>query len=710
MTLSEEAGLNNQTQDSLNQPEVAPVRDIEKWKRLEKELRRSETKYRTLYNSTSDAVMLLDDRGFFDCNDATIRIFGCKDKAEFCTKHPADLSPPEQPCGTNSLTLANQRIAVAMKKGSNRFEWVHKRLDTGKTFPAEVLLNAMELSGRRVLQAVVRDITKRRRVEKKLVRAQETAMRETTKLRSMIEGMDEGVAVAGADDVITDVNDWFLDKVGLKRWDIVDKSLWDLLPHAKAAARIRGVLDRFRNGRDRKTHVVHRELLGMDVSLRVQPVFRNGRYHGVILNVIDVTDLVEARKAAEAANHAKSSFLANMSHEIRTPMTAILGFTDILLNEIKEPAALEAAEIVKRNGQHLLELINDILDLSKIEAGKMEFERICWWPRQVVTEVVSLLHVRAHAKGLALVDEYEGPLPETIVTDPTRLQQILINVVGNAIKFTETGGVRIVVSLADGGGDEPKLRFDVIDTGIGIPKEQIDNVFEAFSQGDGSATRQYGGTGLGLAISRQLARKLGGDVTAASEPGKGSTFTVTVATGPLRGVPFVEYAMEAVPGSEEPNARAAKDEGKLECRVLLAEDIPDNQRLIAAVLREAGAEVAIAQDGQEALEKALATQPGRGRRYSDPEEPFDVILMDMQMPALDGYEATRRLREQGYAGPIIALTAHAMRGDRRKCLDAGCDDYLTKPIRPEKLVATVAGWASRLEEDDRVDSLQGDEP
>ncbi|MFH1265981.1 MAG: ATP-binding protein, partial [Planctomycetota bacterium] len=430
----------------------------------------------------------------------------------------------------------------------------------------------------------------------------------------------------------------------------------------------------------------------------------------VILDSEAERKLHEAKSRAEAATHAKSSFLANMSHEIRTPMTAILGFTDILLDKLEEPEALEAAEIVKRNGQHLLELINDILDISKIEAGKMEFEKIRWSPRQVVAEVVSLLHVRADARGLALVDEYEGPLPETIVTDPTRLQQILINVVGNAIKFTETGGVRIVMSLADGDGGEPKLRFDVIDTGIGIPKEQIDEVFEAFSQADGSVTRQYGGTGLGLAISRQLARKLGGDVTAASEPGKGSTFTVTVATGPLREVPLVEYATEAALGSEEPNARAAKDERELRCRVLLAEDIPDNQRLIAAVLREAGAEVAIAQDGQRAVEKALAAQPGRGRIYSDPAEPFDVILMDMQMPILDGYEATRRLREQGYAGPIIALTAHAMRGDRRKCLDAGCDDYLTKPIRPEKLVATVARWASRLEEDHRVDSAQGGKP
>ena len=409
-------------------------------------------------------------------------------------------------------------------------------------------------------------------------------------------------------------------------------------------------------------------------------------------------ELCEAKNRAEAATRAKSCFLANMSHEIRTPMTAILGFTDIMLDYVENPEAIEAAQTVKRNGEHLLQLINDILDISKIEAGKMDFEAIRWSPRQVVAEVITLLHMRAHAKGLTLRDEYEGPLPETIVTDPTRLQQILTNIVGNAVKFTQTGGIRIVTRMVDADSDEPKLHFDVIDTGIGIPEEQIDTMFEAFTQADGSVTRHFEGTGLGLAISLQIAQKLGGEVTAKSKPGEGSTFTLSTSTGPLDGIRLVEYTTKATLGSEAATASRAKDGQKLQCRILLAENVPDNQRLISAILRGAGAEVVIAQNGAEAVASALANGPGSDGRGSDPAESFDVILMDMQMPILDGYAATRRLRNEEYTRPIVALTAHAMQGDRQKCLDAGCDDYLTKPVDQKKLLEVVASWASRTKE------------
>lgn len=409
-------------------------------------------------------------------------------------------------------------------------------------------------------------------------------------------------------------------------------------------------------------------------------------------------DLCVAKDRAEAATRAKSYFLANMSHEIRTPMTAILGFTEALIGYLDEPEALEFAQIVKRNGEHLLQIINDILDISKIEAGKIEMEMIQWSPRQVVAEVVSLLHERAHAKGLTLTDEYVGPLPETIATDPTRLRQILVNLVGNAIKFTETEGVRIVVRLVESAGGEPRLRFDVIDTGVGIPEEQIEGLFEPFTQADGSSKRRFEGTGLGLTISRRLTRLLGGDITAKSAPGEGSTFTVTVATGPLDGIRLVKYLTEAPPVAEQPRKSADEDRNRLRCRVLLAEDIPDNQRLVSSILRESGAEVSIVQDGREAVERALATLADRDATYSDPAEPFDVILMDVQMPVFDGHEATRRLRRNGYRGPIVALTAHAMRDDRQKCLDAGCDDYLTKPVDRKELLDMVAKWVPRPQE------------
>ncbi len=526
-----------------------------------------------------------------------------------------------------------------------------------------------------------------------LVAARRIATHEALKLRSMIEGMDEGVVVANEADVITEVNGWFRAKMGLKGEPVVGRSLWDFHPDTEGTARVRAVIDEFRCGKRRETLVVNRKLLGMDLSLRVQPVFTGNRYEGVILNAIDVSDLVEAREAAEAASRAKSRFLANMSHEIRTPMTAILGFTDLLLGQLDAPEAVEMAETVKRNGAHLLQIINDVLDVSKIEAGRLELERVRWSPRQIVAEVMSLLKVRADAKGLTLRDDYEGALPETILTDPTRLRQILVNLAGNAVKFTESGGVRIVTRLLREAGKEPLLRFDVIDTGEGIPQDKIERLFQPFTQADASTSRRYEGTGLGLTISRRLARALGGEITAESGPGKGSTFTLTTATGDLDGVALVEYEPS---GSRIPSeAEGEAGHGRLPSRILLAEDCADNRRLLTALLGQVGGEVTVAADGREAVEKALGSLEGAPDHDAECAGPFDLILMDMQMPVLDGYAATRRLRRKGYTGPIVALTAHAMRGDRQKCLDAGCDDYLSKPLDRKKLLEAVAGWTRR---------------
>jgi len=396
--------------------------------------------------------------------------------------------------------------------------------------------------------------------------------------------------------------------------------------------------------------------------------------------------LEESAASAEVANRAKSAFLANMSHEIRTPMTAILGFSEVLLASRTDQDQLEAVTTIKRNGEHLLNLINDILDLSKIEAGKLDVERIQCSPCQVLSEVVSLMRVRATAKNLSLEIEYKRPIPESIQSDSTRLRQILINLIGNAIKFTEVGGVRLVACLLDADSDEAKMQFEVVDSGIGMTEEQIGRLFNPFSQLDTSATRKYGGTGLGLTISKRLAERLGGSVTVTSTPGEGSTFTVTVTTGPLDVVRLLDNPTEAQVSTALEN-KPNEFNSRLDCRVLLAEDGPDNQRLIAFLLKKAGAEVTLAENGQIAHALAQAAQ--------DEGTPFDVILMDMQMPVMDGYDATGKLREAGYAGPIIALTAHAMNADRDKCLNAGCDDYATKPIDRKKLLATVAHWAAR---------------
>ena len=421
--------------------------------------------------------------------------------------------------------------------------------------------------------------------------------------------------------------------------------------------------------------------------LSASPVFGpSGKPAGGLVSLDDITDLRQVEQAlraakdeADEANRAKSDFLANMSHEIRTPMNAIIGFADVLRRGYHKSEAemRRHLDTIHGSGRHLLELINDILDLSKVEAGRIEYERLECSPIDIARDVAEVLSVRAQEKGVALEIEVDGPLPERIVTDAVRVRQIVMNLTGNAIKFTEKGRVAIRLSIAQG-ADGARAVFAVQDSGIGIAADKIASIFDPFTQAESSTTRRFGGTGLGLTISRRFARDLGGDIVVTSELGRGSVFTASVDAGPLDGVPMLSPEESLARTRQSAQAEDGHWTFPAGRRVLVVDDGAENRQLVRLLLEEVGIEVAEAENGRIGVDQCMSAR-------------FDLVLMDMQMPVMDGFEATHALREQGFAQPIVALTANAMKGFEREILAAGCTAYLTKPVEIDRLFETLGG-------------------
>lgn len=426
-------------------------------------------------------------------------------------------------------------------------------------------------------------------------------------------------------------------------------------------------------GFSREVEALRRDGSRFPCSLAVNATRLNGEtfYVGILRDrskeVEAAAALAEAKEQALAGLRTKASFLANVSHEIRTPLTAILGYAEELEHAALTPdQRSEALRVIQRNGTHLTRIVDDILDLSKLETGTLQIQRRTCCPDEILHDVQCIVLPRCRQKGVAFEIRRTEPLPTAIETDPVRLRQILLNLAGNAVKFTDSGSVAIEVA-ADFAAQT--IAFTVIDSGIGIADEQRHLLFQSFSQADNSITRRHGGTGLGLYISQRLARLLGGEITVDSAPGRGSRFCVTIATGPL---------VANTPSA--PQKKVRTDVPPLRGRVLVADDGPDNQRLIAKIVSATGLDVEVVENGAQAVDRVL-----RG----DPTKPIDLVLMDMQMPVMDGPTATEALRKAGYARPIVALTANVLPEDQKRCLDAGCSHFAGKPVDRKSLYALL---------------------
>lgn len=511
------------------------------------ELRELMELYRTLYESSNDAIMMLTPgKGFFNGNPATIKLFRCKDHDDFATRTPGGLSPVYQPDGTLSETKVQQVITVAMKKGSHFFEWRHKRVN-GEEFDATVLLTRMELHGETIVQATVRDISEKKRFEEELKRAKDEA---------------------------------------------------------------------------------------------------------------------------EAANKARGQFLAHMSHEIRTPMNSITGMANLLQDTGLTPKQRQYAEMIQHSAKHLLSIIDDILDLSRIEAGKLSIDSVDFNLVTLMQETAEILTPSIHEKKLEFSVKIDEGLPTLLRGDPGRLRQVLINLGGNAVKFTQQGQISVSVGLEWQDNNAVILQFEIADTGIGIPLALQEALFDSFTQADASFSGKYGGSGLGLAISKQLVELMGGNITVESTEGRGSVFRFTAEFQ----VPLpsgVQENLELEEAAITKSAAELLDEvdkpGNL---ILLVEDNTVNQQLMIDQFCRAGFDretILTALNGREGVETALARQP-------------DLVLMDIQMPQMDGNQAIAELREKGYNLPIVALSAIVIKEDIEKTMKAGADGYITKPV------------------------------
>ena len=771
--------------------------DITDRKLIEETLRESEERLSGILSSILTGVTLIDaeTHRIVDVNPIAMEMIGLPKEDIIGKVCHSFICPAE--IGKCPITDLGQTVDRSEKIFINAM---------GEKLPILKTVNKIKLNGREHIVDSFMDISP-------LKQAKESLQRELAKLTAMISCMEEGVIFADAQDKIVEANPFFCEFVGIERDDIVGKSIWDF-HNVEISGKLREYIRRFQESPQAEPIVFQRPLGDFHVILRMQPIYRNKVYDGVLLNVINVTELVQARHKAEEANRTKSEFLANMSHEIRTPMNGIIGMTELMLNTQLTDDQYEYMNMIGISGDNLLNVINDILDFSKIEAGKLELENIEFSLQNSLDDTMKSLSIKAHKKGLELINHIMSDVPDKLIGDPVRLQQVIINLVGNAIKFTDKGQIVIQIQNTSRTDDKIMLHFSVADTGVGISKEKQKSIFEAFSQEDGSITRKHGGTGLGLTISKQIVNMMGGNIWVESEIGIGSTFHFNAQFGiqkelseqsniktaciedarilvvddnlmncrilndmlnywqakptianngkealrtlieakksnqffdlvitdaqmpemdgftlirkirenpdisdtkvimltsmgqhdnfnlfknldikhhiakPVKNADLLKAILETIqdvqkeenkPNSQKEELNPKKGNSQM-LNILLAEDNKINQKLACAILEKQGHSVYIANDGKEAL-KALDN-------YN-----FDLVFMDIQMPEMDGFQATCIIREKekltGKHIPIIAMTAYAIEGDREKCLEAGMDNYISKPFKSKEVLEMI---------------------
>jgi two-component system sensor histidine kinase/response regulator len=774
-------------------------RDITEREKAEKALKESEQTYRTIFESFHDIYYRTDNEGVITVISPSVQYQAGYEPAEVIGRPSADFY----------FNPADREVFMRKLRESGVLHDYELKFRTKDGKPIDVSTNARilfdELNQPVGVEGVLRNITERKQQE-------EAIQKEASKLFAMISGLEEGILFVNTEDQIEEVNDYFIRLIGKEKTEIIGKKIWDL-NSIISDEKTKNQIEEFRKSPQAAPIQAQKSLFGLETILRIQPIYHKDQYQGLIVNISDVTELVRAKRESQSADQAKSEFLANMSHEIRTPMNGVLGMAELALNTNLTPEQRKYIEGIKSSSESLMALINDILDFSKVEARKLELEMVPFSLQEIIYDTVSNLSLHAHKKKLELACDIPPQISYQVLGDPVRLRQVLINLVDNAIKFTEKGEVIVSVKEEANTEEEVVIHFMVTDTGIGIQEEKQKLIFNAFAQADGSMTRKFGGTGLGLAISYQLINLMGGKIWVESKVGEGSSFhfkvpfklpkdqegrslsmkldilkglpvliiddnatnrdilkkmlanwhtrpteaesgeeaRVLIDRAESEGNPFAFVVMDAyMPGmdsfilaqeikqkpdlakstiimlnSAETQGDAApwqklgvfafitkpikqnellesvmkvlnndteekelvpqpssssKQETSPGYRVLVAEDNIVNQRVVCYMLEKHGHQVTSAHNGEEVLE-AVEKQI------------FDLILMDIQMPKMDGFEATSAIREKekktGSHIPIIALTAHAMKGDKEKCIENGMDDYISKPIKPEDLFDTI---------------------